>query len=139
MEATRRSYSLNWRPSPSRRARSIRPLATASEGTDRSSAGRSGGAAAQALHHLARLVALAALLAVPLDLAAQVLGHLVDRVEDLGGGFPRAQGHALEVERGVDDLAVGDPRIALLAQLDLEHGMLGDLPPDAVEPLLHVA
>src|SRR5204863_3158053 len=34
-EATLRSYSLNCRPSPSRRARSIRPLATVSEGTDR--------------------------------------------------------------------------------------------------------
>ena len=33
--STRRSYSLNWRPSPRRRARSISPLATGSEGTDR--------------------------------------------------------------------------------------------------------
>ena len=76
--------------------------------------------AAQARREPPRLGALAALLAVALDLAAHVLGDHVDRVEHLGRGLAGAQRHALEVERRLGDLAVGDRGVALLAELDLE-------------------
>src|SRR3954466_15268155 len=96
-------------------------------------------ATAQALHQLAGLVALATLLAVPLDLPAQVLRDLVDRVQDLGRRLPGPQRRSPQVERRLDDLGIGDARVLLLGQLDLEHRVLRNLPPDAVKPLLHVA
>src|SRR4051794_24001038 len=96
------------------------PLATGSEGTDRPQAVGLCRAPAQALRESPRLGPLAALLAMPLDLTAEVLGHLVDRVQQLGRSLPGAQRHSLQVERRLDDFAVRDARVLLLGQLDLE-------------------
>ena len=48
------------------------------------------------------------------------------------------QGGALEVQGRLGDVAVGDRGVALLAQLDLERGELGDLAPDPGEALRDV-
>ena len=61
---------------------------------------------------------------MPLDLPAEVLGHLMDRVEDLRGRLTGSQGGPLEVQCGLDDLGVGDARVAFLAELDLENRVL---------------
>src|SRR6266511_301360 len=136
IEATRCSYSLNCRPSPRRSARSIRPFATDSEGTERRELGST---AAQARGEAAHLGALAPLLTMALHLAPQVLGNLVNRVQHLGGRLPGAEGHPLQVQGRLGHLAVGDRRVALLRQLHLEDRELGNLLADPSEPLLDVA
>src|SRR5215211_2429141 len=93
-------------------------------------------AAANALDQPPGLVALAALLPMPLDLAAKVLGDLVDRVQHLRRCLPGPQGGPLEVQRGLRNLAGGDRGVSLLGQLDLEHGELRNLPADSREALL---
>src|SRR5437763_9256672 len=96
-------------------------------------------AAAHSVHQAAGLVPLAALLAMLLHLAAQVLGAVVNGVEHLGRGLARSERHPLEVQRGLSDLAVGDRGVALLGQLDLENGVLGNLPADPRKALLYVS
>src|SRR6185312_276792 len=86
----------------------------------------------------ARGTALAALLAVALDLARELLLALHDRVLHVRRGRAGAQRDALEVERRLRDVAIGDRRVALLAQLDLELGQLGDLALDRAKALLDV-
>jgi hypothetical protein len=61
---------------------------------------------------------------VALDLAGKLVDDEVQGVEHLRGGVPCAQGHALQVERALRDLAVGDARIALLEELDLQPGQV---------------
>src|SRR5688572_7193800 len=125
MDSTRRSCSLNWRASPMRRARSSMPLDIAFEATSgvlgpcRAPARRRAldRAPAQAVDHAPRLRALAALLAVALHLAPHVLRRGMDRGDDLRRGFARAQCHALQVERRLDDEAVRDRGVSLLGEL----------------------
>src|SRR5215212_1363651 len=76
---------------------------------------------------------LAALLAVALDLARELVLAAHDRVVHVGRGGARAERDPLAVERGLGDLAVGDRRVALLAQLDLELSELGNLACDRPE------
>src|SRR4051794_40455395 len=61
--------------------------------------------------------AVAALVAVALDLAREVVGGLVDRVGHARRRASRAQGHALEAQRALHYLTFLDRRVALLAQL----------------------
>src|SRR6185503_3489641 len=72
-------------------------------------------------------------------LAPKILGDLVNRVEHLGGRLARPERNPLQMERGLRHLAVGDRRIALLAELDLEDRKLRNLLADPGEALLHVA
>ena len=51
-----------------------------------------------------RVPAPAALVAVALDLAGELVGHEVDRVHQVGRALPRPQRDALELERGLGDL-----------------------------------
>src|SRR5215218_7499401 len=81
----------------------------------------------------ALLAAPAALVAVALDLAGELVGDQVDRVLDLARGLLRAQGHALEMQRRLGHLALGIRGVALLRELDLEHRQLGDLLADLLE------
>ena len=73
----------------------------------------------------ALLAALAALVAVPLDLAAELVGDQVDRVVEVPRRVLRAQGDALQVQRRLGHHVLGVGRVALLADLDLEHGQVG--------------
>src|SRR3977135_1770010 len=66
-----------------------------------------GGAAPHPVHGAARPSPLAALLAMFLDLATQVLGEFVNRVRHLRRRLVRPQGHALEPQGGLGHLAVG--------------------------------
>src|SRR5215210_6428412 len=95
-------------------------------------------AAAQAAHQLARLPPLPALVAVALDLAPDVLGQLVDAVGHVRRRLASPQGHALQMERRLGDHRLRDRRVALLDQLDLQGGEVGDLLPDPPEPPEHV-
>ena len=70
-----------------------------------------------------------------LDLAADVLGQLVDRVQHLGRGLVGAQRDTLQVQGRLGDLPVGDRRVALLGELDLERRQLRDLLADAAKAL----
>src|SRR4051794_6692984 len=79
------------------------------------------------------LAALAALVAVALDLAPQLVGDEVDRVVEVSGGIPRPQRHALEVQRGLCHLALWIGRVALLGDLDLEDRQLAHLFGDLLE------
>src|SRR5689334_11067914 len=85
-----------------------------------------------------RRTPLAALLAVALDLPRELLLALVDRVHHVVGGGAGAQRDALQIQRRLGDLAVGDGGIALLAELQLELRELGDLTGDLSEALLDV-
>src|SRR3954451_21503776 len=85
---------------------------------------------------LARRAAVAALVAVALHLACEVLGGLVDCVRHRRGRAARAQGHALEAQGAFDDLAFLDRRVALLAELDLHHGERRDLTSHLLASLL---
>src|SRR3954449_12006684 len=75
----------------------------------------------------------AALVAVALDLAAELVGDEVDRVVELTGGVLGPQRDALEVQRRLGHLALGVGRIALLEDLDLEDRQLAHLLGDLVE------
>src|SRR5829696_2149500 len=75
----------------------------------------------------------AALVAVALDLAAELLGDEVDGVVQVAGGVLGAQRDALEVEGRLGHLVVGVGRVALLADLDLQHRELAHLLGDLVE------
>ena len=73
------------------------------------------------------LAAVAALVAVALDLPGELLDDEVQRVVHVRRGVARAQRHPLQVERRLGDLAVGDRGVALLVDLDLQAGQLRDL------------
>src|SRR4051794_22921229 len=79
------------------------------------------------------LTALAALVAVALDLAAELVGDEVDRVVEVARGVLGPEGDALEVQRGLGHLALGVGRVAFLEDLDLEDGQLAHLLGDLVE------
>src|SRR5215213_9816276 len=81
----------------------------------------------------ALLPAPAPLVAVTLDLAAQLVGHEVDRVVEVAGGVLGPQRDALEVQRRLGDLALGVGGVALLGDLDLEDRQLAHLLGDLVE------
>src|SRR5262245_39060004 len=85
------------------------------------------------------LRALAAHLAVLLDLAAHVLGQPVDRVGHLRRGLMGAERLPLQAQRRLGHLAIGDRRVALLPELDVQRRQLRDLPADPAEALDHVA
>ena len=78
----------------------------------------------------------AALVAVALHLPGELVRDEVDRVLEVGRCLARPQRDALEVERRLGDLAVGDRGVLLDQQLDLELGQLGDLLGDLAEALL---
>ena len=59
-------------------------------------------------------------------------------MQDLGRGVARAQGHALQVQRRLRHLGVGDPRVALSVELDLQASELRHLPVDLVQATLRV-
>src|SRR6476646_1840609 len=80
----------------------------------------------------------AALVAMALDLAGELLLAEVDRVAQVARPVARAQRHALEVEGRLGDLVLGDRRVALLRELDLEVGEVRDLLRAPPEALLHV-
>src|SRR6185436_19459907 len=69
----------------------------------------------------ARVTPPAALVAVPLDLPAELVGDEVDRVLEVAGGVLGAQRHALQVQGRLRDLAVRIRGVALRAELHLEH------------------
>src|SRR4051794_32439409 len=79
------------------------------------------------------LAALAALVAVALDLAPQLVGDEVDRVVELARGVLGPERDALEVQRRLGDLAVGVGRVALFGDLDLEDRKLAHLLGDLLE------
>src|SRR5204863_20936 len=134
--STRLAYCLNCLASPRRRARS-RIVMTSSVGGGKGPPqpalhGRElpargvrrelGGACGGAL-----LAALAALLAVALDLAAELLRDQVDGVVEVARRVLGPEGDALQVERRLGHHVVRVGRVALLADLDLQHGELRDL------------
>ena len=131
MRSTRLAYCLNCLPSPRRRARSRIDMASKDRapGTRRlcgpappvRGAGRSVGrrGLVRALRDVRRqawrtagagprVAPAAALVAVALDLARELVGDQVDRVLDVAGGLLGAQRDALEVQRRLGDLVVGD-------------------------------
>ena len=57
-------------------------------------------------------------------------------VDHVVGALAGAQGHALEVQRGLGDLRLADRGVALLPELDLELSEGRDLPRDLLELLL---
>src|SRR4051794_37702898 len=138
MRSTRLEYCLNCLPSPIRRARSrivmlfsvdgpaVRP--GPSQGRELTSGGLGRGRRGGPL-----LAALAALVAVALDLAPQLVRDEVDRVVQVSGGVPRPQRHALEVERGLGHLTLRVGRVALLGDLDLEDRQVAHLLGDLLE------
>ncbi len=82
--------------------------------------------------------ALAAKLAMTLDLAPHVLGERLDRGAHLRRALLGVQGHLLQAQRRLGDELVADRRVRLLAEDDLEARVLGDLPADPVESLSHL-
>src|SRR5215213_380957 len=96
------------------------------------------GEAVRGLLSGARGATLATLFAVTLDLPRELVLADVDCVVHLGGGRVRAQRDALQIERRLGDLSLGDRRVALLAQLDLELSQLGHLTRDRSEASLDV-
>src|SRR3954454_22591736 len=78
----------------------------------------------------------AALVAVALDLAGQIVRGLVDRADHAVRGFVRAEGYSLEVEGDLGNLRLRRvPRVAFLGQLDLGEGEFRDLLRDLLEAL----
>src|SRR3954452_8383695 len=138
MRSTRFAYCLNCLPSPSRRARSriVMPLSVdggagllrCSDGRELTSGGLGRGRRGGAL-----LAALAALVAVALDLPAELVGDQVDRMVEVAGGILGPQRDALEVQGRLGHLALGIGRVALLGQLDLEDRQLAHLLGDLLE------
>src|SRR4051794_35862688 len=92
--------------------------------------------ALEALRRRTRFTALAPLVAVALHLPCELFGGLVERVRHVRRRGARAERDALEVKGALDDLRVDDGGVALLAELDVEAGEIGDLPPDLREALL---
>src|SRR6185312_13971563 len=80
----------------------------------------------------------AALLPMALDLAGELLLDQVDRVPQVARAIVRAQGHTLQSQGGLRHLVVGDGRIALLVDLDLETREFRHLLAHLREPLLDV-
>ena len=68
------------------------------------------------------LAAVAQFVAVALDLPRQLVDHQVQRVQHLRRGVVCAQRHALQVQRPLGHLAVGDAGVGLLEDLDLQPG-----------------
>src|ERR687895_397885 len=135
MRATFFSKALNFFDSPTRSARSIRDIeATVARDLEPAGASSSGD---PRLLRLSGFPALAALVAVLLDLPREVLGYQVDRVAHVGGAFARSQAHALQMQRGLGDLRLLDGRVALLPQHDLHLGQRRDLPSDLGKLLLN--
>src|SRR5438105_5734635 len=66
------------------------------------------------------LAAVAALVAVALDLACKLLEGEIQRMHNLGRGVACAQRHALQVQGHLGDVAVGNTGVALLVDLDLQ-------------------
>src|SRR4051794_4033507 len=97
----------------------------------------SGGSALKAVHDLASPLAFAAHLTMLLHLAPDVLGHLVDRVQHVGRGLLRPQRDSLQAQGGLRHHAIGNPRVLLLVELDLQQGQLGDLLANPLEALDH--
>src|SRR3954468_20824330 len=138
MRSTRFAYCLNCLPSPSRRARSrivmppsvdgaaARPAPSDRRELTLGGLGRDGRGGPL-------LAPPAALVAVALDLAAELVGDEVDRVVELTGGVLGPQRDALEVQRRLGHLALGVGRIALLEDLDLEDRQLAHLLGDLLE------
>src|SRR4051812_11530655 len=139
--ATRRSNSLNFFPSPIRRARSSNDigirLAVAGGAPGAFFAlfyGRASGCRLRcrgARFDLRGEPAPALLVAVALDLAGQLVGRHVHRLGVARRGVAGAQRRALQPEGDLGDLRVGNRRIALLRQLDValreRRDLLGDL------------
>ena len=137
MRSTRLAYCLNCLPSPSRRARSRIDMAQVERrgragprGYDRPAAGRprrrpaaaaASAAAARCSRRLRRL-SRCRLTWRPSSSATRLIEWLRSRDASL-----RAQRDALEVQRRLGHLGLRVGRVALLADLDLEHGQLGDL------------
>src|SRR5581483_5962687 len=69
----------------------------------------------------------APLLAIALHLALELVGELVDRRLHVGRGLARAQRRALREDRRLGDVAVRDRGVALLGELDLDLGLVGEL------------
>src|ERR1700737_2649108 len=78
---------------------------------------RPAGRRAAAARRRVRLAAVAAFVAMALDLARQLLAHELERVHDLWRGVARTQCHALQVQRRLCDVAVGHTRIGLAVDL----------------------
>ena len=82
---------------------------------------------------------MAALVAVALDLPRELVGDQVQRVQHIRRGVAGAQRDALQVQRRLDDVAVGYAGVALLVELELEPGQIGDLAGDLAHPALRVS
>src|SRR5690349_9781023 len=140
--STRLEYRLNCLASPMRRARSRSVMAPRIEADylavlDRWEGSRGVRGGRRDLCRGARLAALAALVAVALDLPGELLCDEVDRVLDVAGGLRRAQGDALQVQRRLGDAALRVGGVLLGRELHLEHRELRHLLADLLEPLLH--
>src|SRR5215212_7682857 len=85
---------------------------------------------------LGALAAAAALLAVALDLARELLRTEVDRVLQIGRGFTRAQRRTLQVERRLGDLVLRDGRVLLDQELQVELRKVRDLLGHAAKAVL---
>ena len=83
------------------------------------------------------LAAAPALVAVALDLTRELSGALPDGMGQLARCELGTEGRALEIERHLRDLVLGDRGVALLAQLDLHPRQVGDLGGDLAELALH--
>jgi hypothetical protein len=74
-----------------------------------------------------------------LDLTADVLGELMDRVRHLGRSLARSKRDALESQSCLGDLAIGYRRVALFVELDIQHCQLRNLFSDPAESFRHMA
>src|SRR5688500_6704811 len=81
----------------------------------------------------------AALLAVPLDLALELLDQLVDRRLIRGRRLARTQGRTLRPDRGLRNVVVRDRRVVLERELQLDLGRIGELPLELADLLLGVS
>src|SRR4029079_9181020 len=66
--------------------------------------------------------AMASLCLQLLDLTGEIFGRGVDRGNHVGRRLGRPQGCPLEPQRCLDNLRIGNPRIAVLGELNLELG-----------------
>jgi hypothetical protein len=88
---------------------------------------------------VAARVGAAALLAVALRLAFELLHQQVDRRLHIGRRFAGAEHRPLRPDRRLGDLVLGDRRVLLDGKLELETGGLAQVPLELAELRLRVA
>src|SRR4051794_35286640 len=76
------------------------------------------------------------LVAMPLDLAGEIVGGLVDRADHVVRRVLRAEGDSLEVEGDLGDLRARDRGVLLLGQLHFRESKVRNLLCDLLEAFL---